>query len=138
MILEFYLNLPAFTVNKSTYRDIRFKSAAYKSWATKVDLLLKANPDLQKFSTYFHAQSKYAIQATFTVIYPEKEYYNADGEISSYTIDVTNFEKLLQDLIFTKNLKINDKYVKQLISRKEAGPDVQIKITLEAKAEKNI
>lgn len=71
-------------------------------------------------------------------------FFNKQGSISTRSIDVTNYEKLIFDLIFTptfygsssmecENLNIDDKYVTTLISRKKPGPKDNIKITIKIK-----
>jgi len=69
------------------------------------------------------------IAVNITFIYPYKVYYNLQKEISSKTMDLSNSEKQVLDLL-CKDRAVNDKYVTVLYSGKVPGPMYQIVIEL--------
>lgn len=66
---------------------------------------------------------------SFHAYYPAHIFRTQEGELSGRTIDITNYEKPLQDLLF-KVLNLNDKLVKKLISEKSEGTHHYIDVQL--------
>jgi Holliday junction resolvase RusA-like endonuclease len=131
--IEFLLPIKAFSINQMSCRDARFKTPEYKDWATKVLYMLdehKALVDMGKQHSELGGEFHVEISATF----PPHVYRNQQGAISSKTIDCSNFEKPLIDIIFDKCMHVNDKYISRLVSSKCAAANygIHVKITLNA------
>jgi hypothetical protein len=82
----------------------------------------------------------YGLDLTFN--YPSQVFKNKAGLISSKTMDISNVEKPLIDLLFlqkyfdlespngAENLNIDDKFLTELCSRKQSGEYYSIDITI--------
>ena len=128
MTIRFKIPLGAFSVNKMSTRDARFKTAAYKDWATKVLWYLSKVPELQTLKENYNGKDTFFVQ--IVSYYPGHIFYNKQGIISSKTVDCSNFSKPILDLIFGDTLNINDKMVTKLVEEKRAGSDLSLEITL--------
>lgn len=127
-------------------RDMRFKTAKYRDWQAHAFWeLAKPEPEaaMAALREAFDAD-KYAFHVTLTCYYPTKEFFNKQkGTISTRTIDVSNFEKNILDCMFGQefhgsmapygcnNINANDKYIVQLISKKEAWENSTFAIKVE-------
>jgi Holliday junction resolvase RusA-like endonuclease len=136
MEIEFILPVKAFSINQMSCRDARFKTSAYKDWATAV---LQYIRDLDNYKTLLDIAAEHkAKNGTFSikiiVHYPFHEFFNKSQQVSSKTIDVTNFEKPLVDLIFKDIMELNDKYVTEMLSRKEASSHHYITVAIRLSA----
>jgi hypothetical protein len=127
--VEFTLDIAAFSVNKMTYRDVRFKTAEYKDWATAVLQMLSEEKDLVDMAARFD-DTKDAFLVEVCVEYPKHVFYNKAGSISSKTVDCTNVGKPLIDLIFRDTMGINDKHITRYVESKRVGARNQIKVVL--------
>lgn len=129
MVTKFTLPVGAFSINKMNTRDARFKTQAYKDWATKVLWHLGQIQELQTMADLAKNQN-----CTFYIgivaWYPAHVFYNKKGEISSKTVDCSNFSKPILDLIFDDTMGLNDKLVTSLKEEKRAGSDFSLEITL--------
>lgn len=133
MIAKFTIPVPAFSINKMNTRDARFKTAAYKDWAVTVLHHLRQVPELQHMAKMAHSQPcTFHIQIIAN--YPAHVFWNKKGEISSKTVDCSNFSKPILDLIFDDTMGLNDKLVTSLKEEKRAGSDFSLEITLVATA----
>jgi len=101
-------------------RDQRFKTSEYKDYATEVLYRLDALKELQEMRLAFE-ESGGTFTVELTALYPPHVYYNKNGTISAKTIDCSNFEKPVIDLIFGGTMNVNDKNIDCLISKKAAG-----------------
>lgn len=122
--IEFELPLKAFSVNKMSARDVRFKTSEYKAWATAVLTHLREMEEfkrLMKMAEDFRARGGY-FEVWFCYNYPHHEFYTKNGIISSKTIDMSNGAKPLLDLIFGETMEVNDKFVTKLTESKRVGP----------------
>jgi len=129
MEYSFVLETPAFSINRMTYRDARFKTKEARAWEAKVSEMLQEHKMLVDMAAMAKKDgSTFGIE--ITVEYPPHIYWNKSGGISSKTFDVTNTEKQIVDMIF-RFMETNDKYLVKLVSRKCAGPRGCIKIKLE-------
>lgn len=130
--VEFELPVKAFSVNKMSARDIRFKTSEYKEWATKVLALLQDMDEfkgLMEIADDFRAKGG-EFEVFFTYMYPHHEFYTKNNIISSKTVDMSNGAKPLLDLIFGDTMDVNDKFVTKLTEAKCAGPRHSIKIII--------
>lgn len=132
MSFKVHLTLPinAFSVNKMTYRDVRFKSAEYKDWASKVLYMLGEEKSLVDLAHEFD-EKLHAFVVAVIVEYPKHVFYNKAGAISSKTVDCTNVGKPLVDLIFGQTMGINDKHIIQYHESKRTGARNQILVILD-------
>ena len=125
--VEILLPFSAYSVNKMTYRDVRFKTAEYKDWATKVLAALSDEKGLVDLAAIFNEKGG-CFDVSVIVEYPHHVFYNKAGEISSKTIDCTNVGKPLIDLIFRDTMGVNDKYITWYSEAKQVGPTHCIKV----------
>lgn len=101
----------------------------------RTEVLKKLKLLREKFDTKKHC---YEIHLKF--FYPPTRFYTKTGEISSKTMDITNVEKCLVDLIFqpkyfgkthpegADNLNIDDKWLTKMVSEKVAHTEDNYKI----------
>lgn len=128
-MIEFTLPVKPFSVNKMHYRDQRFKSAEYKDWAQLVLYHLQDIKALHEMGMDWHSKGG-SFCVWFTFEFPKHIFYNKAGAISSKSMDLSNVEKPLLDLIFGDTMDVNDKNVVKLVSRKEAGAFYCIRIRI--------
>lgn len=129
--MKFTLMCRPFSVNAWTYSDKRHKTKEAREWTEQVLCLLEEHAKALGEMADDWRKSGGCFRLEFTAIYPAHIFYNKAGQISSKTIDITNYEKPLQDLIFSDIMDINDKAVVQCISRKLPGPLYAIEVSLE-------
>lgn len=109
---------------------MRFKSAAYKAWAEEIQYYLNDIKGLHEMASDF-ADRGGAFLVKLTFSFPKHIFYNKAGAISSKSMDLSNVEKPLLDLIFGDTMGINDKNVIKLISEKQSDAFYCIKIRIE-------
>lgn len=127
-----------FSVNKLYYNQPGFKrTQEAREWSHTVfnELNCSYNRDqMRRFREAFQPAYQ-AIEVTIVERIPVEQYFKVGSwEISSKTFDRTNIEKPLVDLIFLpkyftrsvpdgcNNLNLDDKYIYQVVSRKEPSP----------------
>ncbi len=130
-MIEFTLPIKPFSVNAYRCRDQRFKTAEAQDWETQVKYMLEEyaksfNEMKQDFETYGGQ-----FYVTIEVYYPHHVFYNKARAISAKTIDITNFEKPLVDMIFRESLGVDDRFITRLVSTKETGVQQFINIKIE-------
>jgi hypothetical protein len=128
----FVLRTKPFSINAATYSDARTKTREYHDWQAGIFHQL-SQPEHQlnlKLAREAFDESAYSVKLTMTAFYPRQYFVTKDGNLSARTMDLSNWEKLLQDLFFDaqyfdrptprgcNNLGINDKHVVELTSRK--------------------
>ncbi len=129
--MKFTLLCKPFSVNAYHYRDKRHKTAEARAWEAQVlSLLEEHEKSLLEIASDFNKIGG-GFRVHFSAIYPPHIFYNKAGGISSKTIDITNFEKPLLDLIFGSIMGVNDKTVVECKSHKLPGPFYAIEVTLE-------
>ena len=129
MTISFVLPVGAFSINRMSSRDLRFKTPAYKDFATQVLYVLE-QVDALKVMGELHAAKGGEFTVELTATYPPQLFRNKQGEISSRSIDCSNFEKPILDLIFGDTMGVNDRHVTCLISKKRAGARLSIECTI--------
>lgn len=132
-MIEFDLQIKPFSVNCYHYATRKVKTADARAWECTV---LEALADVKELSVLADDWRRLGGYFNISIhcFYPPFIFYTQSGEISAKTIDVTNFEKPLQDLIF-KQMGLNDKLVKKMVSEKSAGTHHYIRIKLELKSQ---
>lgn len=130
--IELSIPLKVFSINQMTYRDVRFKSAAFKDWATKVVAYIEECEQYKELMDIAqdHKLNGGIFDIEIEAVYPHYEFYNKQGSVSSKTIDVTNFEKPLIDIIFGQIMDVNDKYIVNMVSCKIPGSHHHIKVSI--------
>ncbi len=129
---EFSIKVKPFSINAATYSDARTKTREYREWQSQVFHQLNNEKDLETFRQIREQfdETKHSFAVEMTAFYPRSVFINKEGTLSSRTVDLSNWEKLLLDLLFDKqyfskehpygvqNINQNDKYVVDLVSRK--------------------
>lgn len=137
-----------FSLNAATYKDASIKTTEYRQWAAMFFHELSKPDNQQKLKDlreYFD-ENKHSFKIILKAIYPKAVYITKAGILSSKTIDTTNWEKLVLDLLFdprfhdteypygAPNVNANDKHVVSMLSQKsfhesdESLLDIKIKI----------
>lgn len=129
-MIEFTLAIKPFSVNAYRYRDARFKTAEARAWETTVnDALEEHRKPLMEMADDFKAKGG-TFRLFLSALYPKFIYYNKSGAISAKTVDCSNYEKPIQDMLFNF-MGVNDRFVTELISTKDVGASTGIWIKLE-------
>jgi len=132
MQIKLILNsIKPFSVNSAYWKN-RKHNKACKEWKVTVLEALNSlhNASQMKSLVQVFDCSLHALYATITVFYPTKIFFiqgdqgkNPKGSISSKTMDLTNTEKLLVDLVFNHTLNIDDRYISDLKSEKRPSKE---------------
>ncbi len=108
------------------------KSSASTEFGYQVFYQLNTESNLQNLKVlreHFNPEN-HMYKVCISILYPKSEFITKKKLISSKTIDVSNFEKPIIDLLFlpkhfdkappegVQNLNIDDKYITELISKK--------------------
>ena len=141
---EFNLDIKPFSINAMYYGDGRTKTQAARDWSYQIFHRLSQEAiakSLAELRSYFETD-KHSYQVDFVVTYPKDKFYTKKGSISARTMDLSNWEKPLIDLIFLpkyfdkeppygcKNLNIDDKYITKLSSSKGIGETTNILVKI--------
>ena len=131
----------AFSINRATGRDARWKSSAYKDWATIFHQQIIQHDfyaDLLLLAEDFLADDSQTIELDMHVQYPKEMYFNTKGTISSKTLDITNCEKLAVDILIGSIMGINDKHLVDLRSTKGPGLDYRVTFIIRLKGPQHV
>jgi Holliday junction resolvase RusA-like endonuclease len=138
---SFRLYTQTISVNCFYTGDKRFKSAAARDWTLEVINQMNQSHilnSLKELRDSFTDSKAYRI--SFEFAYPESIMYTKKGTISSKTIDISNGEKHLLDILCLpkffseiQNLNIDDKFVVEMNSKKIVSENDRyyINITIE-------
>lgn len=141
---EIVLNIKPYSVNSMYYGDARTQRSEFKDWTYQVFHELSNAKNLAAMKAIREAfnSDKNSFKIRIVAYYPESVFRTKDGRISARTVDLTNFEKPLIDLIFDKkffdrphpygvqNINTNDAYITEVHSYKKAGPSHKIVVTI--------
>jgi Holliday junction resolvase RusA-like endonuclease len=129
MEYDFTLPIKPFSVNAYFYASRKVKTQAARCWEEEMKFLLDDHrEELCKFIPEHIKGADFTVYMTF--VYPKNIFRNKLGDISSKTMDLSNVEKPVLDMIFRESLGIDDKHVTQLVSRKIPGNEFAIVIRL--------
>lgn len=129
-MIEFFLPIKPFSVNAYRYRDQRFKTKEARDWEVEVKVLLEEfEKDFSELKEDFD-NANGELHVSLCAVYPPHTFYNKSGGISAKTIDITNFEKPLIDLIFKETIGIDDRFITHLISTKQPGASLGILVKI--------
>jgi len=144
-MLNFTLQSPPFSINKAHYKRSFTRTVECREWGDNILAQLQ-NPDLQlefqEFRKSLNKREGIIISITYNIA--DNIFYTKKGEISRRSMDLSNIEKLLIDLIFDTrfcgreingkvihNLAIDDKLIVDMHSKKkptEGEPYITIEI----------
>lgn len=125
------LKVKPFSIN-AMYYNSRVKTTEAREWSGHVFNQLSWSKNqviLAKIRDEFDPH-KHSIEVELIAYYPQEIYFTKDGKISGKTIDCSNWEKPLIDLIFLPkyygqivpngcdNLNIDDKFISKICSEK--------------------
>lgn len=140
MKIEFTLNVPPFSINSAFYKRTHTRTKACRDWFDKVYQEL-AQENIVKLLKAFKKEwdpIAHGIAITLEYNIPSKKFWTHTREVSLFSQDLSNVEKLLIDAIFDEkydgrqvtlqdgrvhtitNLAINDKAIVDLHSSKIA------------------
>lgn len=129
--LKFTIQHKPFSINAWTYSDKRHKTKEAKEWQASLVLALEPYAKELREMAEDWRKSGGCFKVSYTAIYPPHIFLNKGKQISSKTIDITNHEKVLQDVIFGDIMSINDKSVIECVSKKVIGPLYALEISIE-------
>lgn len=143
--LDMTFNAPPFSINSAYYNKgggkVRTKEC--RAWGDDVLQQLQLyKQQILEFKNIYDAE-KHGLSLDLTFNIPKRYYYTVEGRVSSRSADLTNVEKLIQDLLFDSrfngravngkkiyNLDINDKCVLQLSSKKLPSDRFRIEVSV--------
>lgn len=135
--LNLKLDAPPFSINSAYYKKSKVRTQKCRAWGDAIHAQISL-PDVARqivdFRTKIHEKS--FIHAELRFYYPSSKLYTQRGGISRLSMDLSNIEKMLIDLIFDKkytgrisdaNLPIetlcaDDKLLTRLVSEKIVSP----------------
>lgn len=126
-----------FSINKAYYKQTFNRTRECRDWAHGIVAALQTPDNLAAvyaFKQKFDASND-AIGVFFKFGVPRSAFYTKSNDISRFSLDLTNVEKLLLDIIFDKKyghhaLDLDDKLVVQLVSEKVPADGFAIDIGL--------
>lgn len=126
--LGFVLAGKPFSINAISFRDKRHKTPEARLYESQIMSQLVEVARLYEIAEQWRKNGGFFI-LELDAYYPENVFYTGSGEISGRTVDVTNYEKQIQDLIF-KVMGLNDKLVKRVVSEKHVGTHAYISVSI--------
>ncbi len=129
-MIEIELPIKPFSVNAYRYRDQRFKTKEARAWEEQLKGLLEEYAkQFNELKTDFDANGG-TFHVWITATYPPHVFNNKSNNVSAKTIDITNFEKPLIDMIFKECIGVDDRYITQLLSTKACGYDTSLRVKI--------
>jgi Holliday junction resolvase RusA-like endonuclease len=126
LIIEFTLPIKAYSINKMYYATRKVLTKEARAWQDNV--VAQLGPyDLASKGPLIDGKP---LRVEIEVTYPMNIFYNTHGLISSKTMDCSNVEKSIIDVVFGQ-LGVNDKYIIELYSTKRAGDNYKISFRIE-------
>lgn len=130
MRIEFTLPTKAFSLNKYRYGHTPHKTVEARAYEEAVLGLLEREEGISDIGHQWRLSGGY-VHIELVAVYPREVFYNKQGMVSAKTLDVTNFEKILQDLIMNKTMLVDDRFVTRLVSSKCPGSQYEIRVVLQ-------
>ncbi len=140
MEISFTLKSRPFSINSMYYRSgSRTKEA--RNWGDNIlDQVQKLNLS-SKFKLFREKYNKkiHGISVTYLFGIKKSRFFNKDGDISIRSMDLTNVEKPLTDLLFAEkyrdrdgieNVAIDDRFICEVRSKKFAADIDSIKVSI--------
>lgn len=125
-------NCRPFSINNAFYKRTFNMTAICRKWRKTIIEALK-KPANQEQLDYFRKNfnpARHGISIAISHTIPKSNFFTTKGEVSRRSMDLTNIEKLLVDIIFDSrfserneinNLAIDDKFIVKLYSEKIVG-----------------
>ncbi|MBV6514162.1 MAG: hypothetical protein FMNOHCHN_03752 [Ignavibacteriaceae bacterium] len=147
---SFTLKVKPFSVNAMYYGDKRVKTSEARNWSYNIFHNLN-NVEVQQYLTElrsFFNPDLHVYNLHLVAYYPSHVFTTKDGRISGKTMDVTNWEKPLVDLLFLPkyfsepppygchNLNVDDRFLTKVLSEKRQSPDDNYYIHIAIKVSK--
>ena len=103
MRIKLTINVPPFSINKAFLRNRSYSKPA-RLWRHKVITSLQEplNKSAMAHIASIFDKSLHTLSVTYISYYPRKVFTTKEGHLSHRTMDLTNTEKLLQDIICDK------------------------------------
>ena len=130
--IRFRLKAAPFSINKAYYKN-RKRTRECREWGDDILLQLQSSKILSKLRK---VKQWKAIELHLLYHYPKEKLYTKKGEISRRSMDLSNIEKLLIDLIcdsryngrvlkdtVLENANVDDKLIVKLVSEKRLSED---------------
>jgi len=111
------------SINAAYYKTRSIKTTACKNYEQVLAMCMANVPGLTELKHY----TNFVVDYIF--VHPESVFYNKEGRISAKSFDLTNCEKLLQDVLFT-TIGADDRFVTRMTSSKVAGHTWEIRVTV--------
>lgn len=134
---RFIFPLEPMSINRVHCRDQRYLTSHFQNWAAKISHYLGEDENQKKIiqlKNHFNP-SQHAYKVEITAHYPREMFYTQKDQISAKTHDISNTEKPLIDVLFLakypNSLKMDDKHIISLISKKKAADDYLIEVNIE-------
>lgn len=138
-----------FSINSMYYAQKAIKTQPAREWSYRVFEQLSSDANLEAMERIRNAfdPNTHNFEITLTAYYPKKKLLTKKGTVSAMSIDTTNWEKPLVDLVFLpkhrnsappfgcENIGYDDKYICSMSSKKVYWdrPDFKIIVTVELK-----
>jgi hypothetical protein len=126
MVIALKLPIKPYSINRYYYSDRQTKTAAARNWELQTLGFIKEHAAAFKTMYGLFDESKHAFRVKLDAYYPSKEFMNKAGRVSARTMDLSNWEKPLLDLLFLPkyvgNLGIDDRFIVELKSTKQESP----------------
>lgn len=134
MRTEISLPMKAFSINAFYSRDVRHITKEGRAWCQ--ELYFRLDEQREKLQPIIDAFNVAGGQFWVTVVvrYPATIFYNKQGQVSARTFDLSNTEKSLLDVLFTKVMGIDDRFITKLVSCKTPSTEYGIDLTIELEA----
>jgi Holliday junction resolvase RusA-like endonuclease len=127
MEINIKLNSPPFSINKSHYRNGN-RTVENRAWGEKIlEQLYKHKNEFEEFNKYVNKFiNDIELQVSLIYYMPREKLYTKKGKVNGNSMDLSNIEKGLLDLIFDKrfnkrgwvNLNLDDALITRLVSEK--------------------
>lgn len=145
MKISFELCSPPFSINKAYYKRSKTRTAECREWGDNILIQLQ-NPAIQAmFELVREVLPEHPLLGIMIEFQsPVDVLYTKSGDISRRSMDLSNIEKLLIDLIFdprfdgriikdqkVRNLAIDDKFIVDMHSSKRESPDEDFHILVD-------
>lgn len=137
--IKISLIAPPFSINSYYYRN-RKRTKEARQWGVSIhEQLFEYSNAIDAFRKKFKPK-KHCLVVSYTHYLPEEKFFTKSGNISRFSMDLSNIEKCLQDLIFDKRyrdrdgiptLAIDDQFIVDMISKKRPSDSYLIEITIE-------
>lgn len=142
------LAVKPFSINAMYYSHRQIKTQEARKWSYEVFSQLDSPKNLKIMSQIRESFNKkeHFFHIDLTAFYPKKRLLTKAGEISAKSIDLTNWEKPIVDLLFlpkhqinsapfgVQNIGVDDKYICSMSSQKVAwNGDFKIQFVIKLK-----